>query len=369
MPIDILKYSLGATLYIPAIREDIADMIISSKYPQLMSMVICLEDSIKDMDVDRAEKTLVANIESIKIACENDESLKNKIPFIFVRVRNPKHLKKFAASLVGYEEYIMGFVFPKFDLKRGPLYIKNFCEINENIDSKYYFMPILESEDIIYAETRRATLKELKNILGNVKNSVLNIRMGATDFCSYFGIRRGKDYTVYEIQVVRDCISDILNFFSRRDQNYTVSGSVWEYFEYNDRFLKPQLRVTPFSESLGEIGIDLREKILEYNLDGLIREILKDKENGIIGKTVIHPSHLTIVNSLYVVTHEEYIDAMEIIKMNNAGGVFKSSYNNKMNEVKPHTLWAEKILIRSRIYGVYNEGYDYLSLITQAGGL
>ncbi len=67
-------------------------------------------------------------------------------------------------------------------------------------------------------------------------------------------------------------------------------------------------------------------------MDGLIREIILDKENGFIGKTVIHPTHLIMVNALYVVTHEEYLDAYGILEENSSGGVFKSTYENKMNE-------------------------------------
>jgi len=350
----------------PATRADIADMIIKKKYPQMMSLTICLEDSIKDDEVCKAEEMLVKNLGLIDNARKLGTLVKEDIPFLFVRVRNPEHLKKIAPCIEYYCDYVTGFVFPKFDLKSGQRYIDNLEKINSLIDNKtYYFMPILESEDIIYAEKRRETLNELKNILEPYKDLVLNIRMGATDFCSLFGLRRGKDYTVYQIQVVRDCISEILNFFSRRDQGYVVSGSVWEYFESNNRFLKPLLRATPFNESFGKRGLDLRLQLIEHNLDGLIREILEDKENGIVGKTVIHPSHIILVNSLYVVTHEEYMDALEILNRDNVGGVFKSEYNNKMNEVKPHTLWAKKILLRSNVYGVYNKSYDSLALISQ----
>lgn len=367
--VDTLRYALGATLYMPATRLDIAESIIKRKYPQMMSLTVCLEDSIKDDEVCKAENILISNLECIKDAEDKGIIIKDQIPFIFIRIRNPEHLKELAPCIEPYSAFISGFVFPKFDLESAQNYIDTLEKINSNINNKtYYFMPILESEDIIYAEKRRESLDKLKNILDPYKDLVINIRMGATDFCSLFGLRRGKDYTVYQIQVVRDCISDILNFFSRMDQAYVVSGSVWEYFESNNRFLKPLLRATPFSEGFGKRGLDFRLKLIENNLDGLIREILEDKENGIVGKTVIHPSHIVLVNSLYVVTHEEYMDALEILERNNSGGVFKSEYNNKMNEVKPHTFWAKKILLRAKVYGVYNKSYDSLALISQKLG-
>lgn len=35
-------YALGATLYMPATREDILDVVLHKKLPELRSMVVCL---------------------------------------------------------------------------------------------------------------------------------------------------------------------------------------------------------------------------------------------------------------------------------------------------------------------------------------
>lgn len=346
-------------------REELASMIINDKYPQIVSMVICLEDSISDDQVNQAEACLISNLKAIDTAIKTGKLLKSDLPFMFVRVRTPEHFKQITGRLQAYSAYIKGFVFPKFDTNNGMAYLDHLEVVNKEWAHQMYFMPILESKDVVYKEKRIDTLIRLKSILNSQKDYLLNIRIGATDFCSLFGLRRGKDYTVYQIQVIRDCISDIINVFNRYEDNFVVSGSVWEYFDNNERFLKPLLRATPFNENFGEKGLDLRSKLIALNLDGLIRETLEDKENGIVGKTVIHPSHITLVNALYVVTHEEYVDALEIIKGHKCGGVHKSQYNNKMNEIKPHTLWAEKILLRAKVYGVFNEGYDCLTLITQ----
>jgi len=95
----------------------------------------------------------------------------------------------------------------------------------------------------------------------------------------------------------------------------------------------------------------------------LISEVMLDKANGLIGKTVIHPDHILPVQALYVVTHEEYCDARDILANGGNGGVTKSVYKNKMNESKPHTFWAQRIMELSKIYGVLNERYDYTSII------
>ena len=40
--------NLGATLYMPATREDIADAVLHGKIPGLRSLVICLEDAVSE---------------------------------------------------------------------------------------------------------------------------------------------------------------------------------------------------------------------------------------------------------------------------------------------------------------------------------
>ncbi|MNW63928.1 hypothetical protein D3C74_421660 [compost metagenome] len=101
-------------------------------------------------------------------------------------------------------------------------------------------------------------------------------------------------------------------------------------------------------------------------MDGLFREVLLDKENGIVGKTIIHPSHLRPVQAMYTVMHEEYVDALSIVESNDGSrGVFKSEYYNKMNEIKPHLNWAKRVLLRSQIYGVLHEQQHFVGLLPE----
>ncbi len=89
-----LSYALGATLYMPATRKDIVDQLKAKKHKGLMSMVICTEDSIGDKMVLEAEETLVSNLMSLQEAIKSGELEYEDIPLIFIRVRNPQHLKK-----------------------------------------------------------------------------------------------------------------------------------------------------------------------------------------------------------------------------------------------------------------------------------
>ena len=128
---------------------------------------------------------------------------------------------------------------------------------------------------------------------------------------------------------------------------------MWEYFSGSERIFKPQLRESPFIQHDERT---LRAELIAKDLDGLIREVTLDRANGLIGKTVIHPSHVAAVNALSVVSHEEYLDAIDILGTAGGGGVASSAYGNKMNESKPHTAWARRTVLRARVFGVAHDG-------------
>jgi len=104
--------------------------------------------------------------------------------------------------------------------------------------------------------------------------------------------------------------------------------------------------------------------MITSDTEGLLREVVLDKANGLTGKTVIHPSHVPAVHALMVVTAEEYADATDILRADRrGGGVCASSYHNKMNESKPHRAWAERTLRRAEAFGVAAEGIGVVDLL------
>lgn len=363
---DILAYSLGATIYMPGTRETICEDIIQMSKDNVKAIVLCLEDAIYDRDLNQAEQTLIKCLSKLDKMIKAGEIAYQDIPLIFIRNRNPRHLYDFALKLGTLIKLITGFALPKFDSTNAYDYLNNISILSKETEKMLYAMPIFESEEIIQWESRKKSLEEINKVLSEFKDYVLNIRIGATDFSSIFGIRRGYDITIYDIHIIKDCIVDLINNFARYDRDFVISGPVWEYFSSGDRILKPQLRQTPFKKNYGMDGIKKRNLILDKYIDGLIYEVILDKANGLLGKTVIHPSHIKPVQALYVVTHEEYMDALEIIdsqRTNEDGGVFKSQYKNKMNEVKPHYNWATKIMKRAHVYGVYNSDKEFINLL------
>jgi hypothetical protein len=183
----------------------------------------------------------------------------------------------------------------------------------------------------------------------------LNVRVGATDLSSWFSVRRGINYTIYDILPVRDCLSDILNFINRNGDDFVLSAPVWEYFLVN--------KTMKFRESVSiniHNSLIKRETIIDEATDGLLREVILDKANGFVGKTVIHPTHIKYVNVMQAVTKEEYEDALQIL--DTSGGVIKSAKSNKMNEMNPHRGWAKKIYQKALAYGVIESENDYIKL-------
>jgi len=364
---ETLAYALGAALYMPADKINISEDILSRKNPAIKTMVFCLEDAIGDNTIRKAQEQVLGHLQRLNEAVDQDIIAYQELPFIFLRIRNPQQLMEIGYLAGDSLKILTGFVFPKFTVVNASGYFEELDKINQRLGKKLYGMPILETRDTIFKETRTNTLEGIREILDLYYDLVLNVRIGATDFCSQFGIRRSYDMTIYDITVVRDCIADILNIFSRMDRGYVVSGPVWEYFSNGDRVLKPQLRQSPFEETYGSKGVGIRKALLSKYLDGLIREVLLDKANGFVGKTIIHPTHIIPVQALHVVSHEEYMDACSILNNNNGEiGVIKSHYNNKMNEIKPHLNWARRTMIKSKIYGVFHEKQNFTSLFTAA---
>lgn len=358
-PKHILSYGVGAALYMPGIRQDIADIVLTKKITGLTSLVLCLEDAIGDDVVEEAEVNVVKQLRRIYHVANHFDDL----PFLFVRVRSPRQMAIISDGLGDALDVLTGFVFPKFDTTNALTYLDSLDKIANDHHVILYGMPILETPDILYRETRLSSLLNIKQVIDRFKDYILNIRIGATDLCGLYGIRRNYQTTIYDISVIREVITDIINLFSR---DYVVSGPVWEYFENTSRIMKPELRQTPFRDMYGEEGLKVRSQLVNQYIDGLIKETLLDLANGIHGKTIIHPTHVKVVQSLYVVSKEDYLDAISIID-NTSGhvGVLKSDYENKMNEIKPHLKWAQKILIKSDIYGVYHEKHNYIDLLAE----
>lgn len=335
--IEIYKYALGANLYMTGLM-DLYERIVT-KRADVNTVTICFEDAISEADIPACEIELVRMLDKLTVEIANGLINREQLPGIFIRVRNVHHFEHLLALLTPTQfVHLQGFIFPKFTSENGEAYLSRLKAKNDQLQRKLYAMPILESPQIIYRESRTSELMAIQAITDQYRELVLNIRSGGTDFSSTYGLRRSVRTSVYDVNVVSECLSDIVNIFARQSAGYVVSGPVWEYF----------------SADFGSLEVQ-----------GLIREVALDKENGLFGKTTIHPFQVNYINYQSIVTYEEYCDALKIHEAHGGTGVFKGEGNNKMNEIAPHSYWAQKVLIRAHIFGVLKPNVTYADLWEQ----
>ena len=351
---EFLQYCLGATMYMPGYK-DFTPKILSRAMPDLTTMVLCFEDACPAERVEEAMENVYYLLDTVADAVEKGTLDPTTVPLIFVRVRNVEQFKAFGGRLTKKQaKWLCGINFPKFNSENGEAYYAYLAELNETCGDILYGMPIIEDARVACKETRMEELMGIRRILDKYHDLVLQVRVGGTDFSSVFGVRRGVDWSLYDIMTVRECLSDILNVFGRFN-DYVIAGPVWEYFRAPKEMM---------FENLPQHGLEdyliRRKPLINHEIDGLLREVMLDKANGFVGRTVIHPTHVRFVNALMCVTREEYDDACQILKT--SGGVVKGSGGNKMNEIGPHTNWAKKIYQKARAFGVISNEGAYIRL-------
>lgn len=312
------KMSLGATLYIPSVKDSWGQKYICGGYNSLNTLVIDFEDSILEEDIN------IKNLEKVKSNLENivENSLKKNLdnPKIFFRVRNINHASYINDFIEknNIDNILEGIVLPKANRE----IVEQSCSI---LNNNLKIMPIIESREFIDTETRMKSLKDIKELIlenRDIRERIVNIRVGGTDLSGIYGLRRTVSNTIYDLKVVERCLTDIVECFGTLE-DMVLSGAVWEYFQTKE------------------------------SLEGLIKEIKLDKLNSFIGKTAIHPSQIDIINASYIVEYNDYKDACDILYENKS--VLKSNKKDRMNEFKPHKIWAEKTIRLANVYGVLKE--------------
>ncbi|MEG2788504.1 MAG: HpcH/HpaI aldolase/citrate lyase family protein [Romboutsia sp.] len=324
--VDILKYALGTFLYVPATQYNMIYKSITGQVRGIKALAICLEDAIGINGEEEA-------IDNLKLILENLRNNKIKEiktrPLIFIRIRNVEQLIKIKDIIVKNKEVLTGILIPKANAS----IVKDCIEVLDSTNIKnIYVIPIIESKEFIYNETKEESFKKLYNTLLNNKERILNIRIGIADILGIYGIRRIKYFSIYDNLICTSFITDVINYLNRDELDIPISGGVSELFDMNNE--------------------EIRNKYL--------KEILLDKFHGLVGKTVIHPNQIPLVQALCTVKYEDYKDAETILNsIDSKFGVNKSICGGRMNEINPHLLWAKKIMILSQIYGVLNEGVEY----------
>ncbi len=294
-------YALGATLYMPATRADILQVVYGEKIQGLRSLVVCLEDAVAETDVQQA----LNNLKHLLLAIDARGGRSFGGPILFVRPRD----SAMAALLNEWSlmRYVDGFVVPKLSLR-------NIREWQQAVTrSDLMLMPTLETVEVFdpsaMIELRSALLEQLPG-------RIIALRIGGNDLMSCMSLRRTPTMTLYNTPM-----------------NYVISM---------------------LCAIMGSAGFALTAPVFEQlNAPQLLeQELALDIAHGLIGKTAIHPSQISVIHRALQVTLEDLNSARQILSKA-APAVFK--FNDAMCEPATHYKWAQMIIERAHWQGVRPE--------------
>ncbi|MCD5993250.1 HpcH/HpaI aldolase/citrate lyase family protein [Pseudomonas sp. CDFA 602] len=291
-------YALGATLYMPATRDDILDVVFGEKLPELRSLVVCLEDAVALIDVD----TALLNLRQVLTRIQDRGGRPANGPLLFVRPRDAA----MARILNDWPlmAHVDGFVVPKLSLSS----LTSWEQAVTN--PALALMPTLETPDVFNPTAMVEFGQALK---ANLNDRIIALRIGGNDLMGCLGLRRNPAMTLYGTPMgyVIPMLAGVMG-----SQGFALTAPVFEQL------------ATP---------------------DILEQELALDIANGLVGKTAIHPSQVNIIQNAFRVSLEDMNSARMILN-SVAPAVFK--YNDAMCEPATHYKWATHIMERAKWHGV-----------------
>jgi len=316
-------YQLGASLYMPATRQDIWQVIKRDKLPTINSIIICVEDAVSHDDVELALQRLqellntwAAHIDSINDPStpQNNKQEQPTRPLVFVRPRNPMMLQKLAHYK--HIELLDGFVMPKVDMCS----LSNWRMACQNLSTDQLLMPTLETAALFNPHHNQELAIGFKEAFSQ---PVFALRIGGNDLFAALRLRRPKNSIVYDTPI-GTLAYQLLGCFV--PHGFYLTAPVFEYLDQPTLFMQ---------------------------------ELTRDVSLGLVGKTVIHPSQIALVQQAYCVPAST-LDEAQAILHSEAKAVFK--YNNTMLEPATHRAWATEIINRAKVFGtINNDNTEYSS--------
>jgi len=316
-------YQLGASLYMPATRQDIWQVIKRDKLPTINSIIICVEDAVSHDDVELALQRLqellntwAAHIDSINNPStpQNNKQEQPTRPLVFVRPRNPMMLQKLAHYK--HIELLDGFVMPKVDMCS----LSNWRMACQNLSTDQLLMPTLETAALFNPHHNQELAIGFKEAFSQ---PVFALRIGGNDLFAALRLRRPKNSIVYDTPI-GTLAYQLLGCFV--PHGFYLTAPVFEYLDQPTLFMQ---------------------------------ELTRDVSLGLVGKTVIHPNQIALVQQAYCVPAST-LDEAQAILHSEAKAVFK--YNNTMLEPATHRAWATEIINRAKVFGtINNDNTEYSS--------
>lgn len=279
-------YSLGATLYLPMIHPKVGEILAGQMASPASSIVLCLEDSLHDNDVQSGLDQLAAVLTGPIMTHAR----------LFVRPRSLDMAMRIADmnGIVGIE----GFVAPKV----RPRTIGGWLDLAAA--AQLSIMPTLETAD--YFDP--ACVADMRDILCQRKDIRLAaVRLGGNDLLGLLALRRRRGEISYDgpLGWVICMISSML-----MAAEIPVAAPVFDIID---------------------------------DLETLKAEVERDIAMGFISKTAIHPAQVPIIEAAMRVAPEDLMQARAILD-HDAKAVFQ--IGGVMCEPSTHRSWAERILSR-----------------------
>ena len=313
-------YQLGASLYMPATRQDIWQVIKRDKLPTINSIIICLEDAVGHSDVELALERLqnllntwAEHVDTINQPCK-PAALESQPPaqlptrpLVFVRPRSPAMLQQLADY--AHIDLVDGFVLPKVDMYS----LSNWRLACQNIRSTQLLMPTLETAALFNPRHNQELAIGFKEAFNQ---PVFALRIGGNDLFAALRLRRPKNSIVYDTPI-GTLAYQLLGCFV--PHGFYLTAPVFEYLDQPTLFMQ---------------------------------ELTRDVSLGLVGKTVIHPSQIALVQQAYCVSLST-LDEAQAILHSEAKAVFK--YNNTMLEPATHRAWATEIVNRAEVFGAIDD--------------
>lgn len=308
-------YQLGASLYMPATRQDIWEVIKRDKLPTINSIIICLEDAVSHNDVELALDRLQAllntwskHVDTIRNPSLLQELVDDSVelpmrPLVFIRPRNPMMLQQLAHNK--HIELVDGFVLPKVDMYS----LSNWRMACQNLSDEQLLMPTLETAALFDPRHNQELAIGFKEAFNQ---AIFALRIGGNDLFAALRLRRPKNSIIYDTPI-GTLAYQLLGCFV--PHGFYLSAPVFEYLDQPTLFMQ---------------------------------ELTCDVSLGLVGKTVIHPSQIALVQQAYCVP-ASILDEAQAILHSEAKAVFK--YNNTMLEPATHRAWAAEIVNRAQVFG------------------
>ena len=285
-----LAPQLGASLYVPATRDDLVDIGSGVKIPEARSIIYCTEDAVREEHVPLALANLAFTLPRLTHG-----------PLRFVRARNPEVLAR-VLDLPGTDA-LTGFVLPKVTPANVGAYLDVLGEHHP-----HPLMITLETRETFSARA----MERLRDELLERHANVLSIRIGGNDLLGLLGMRRQRGVSAYDTPL-GPVIDQLVGLF--KPWGFNVSAPVYDFTD------------DPLT---------------------LAREVQLDLLHGLFGKTAIHPRQIPVIEAAYRVTPED-VDMAQAILRPDAPAVFR--VGDAMCEPSTHRNWALGILERARVYG------------------